>query len=306
MMRKTRYFLPGVFTIGGISAALVALYLNTIGESAFGLFSTLPFLPVDSLWTEILIVFALAIPIIAIEFILLGMPLTAVFLIASKLVKGASYDINVMKIGSNFGGMRIIRRAAAPALFAVSFTGLVRGILEDAILGDVGVIPEALRFTRPISLTLMASLILIPVALALFIPTWLLNDAGVVSHLDPKQLNVRQPPHTEGVGRWYYNMLGGYSLIVFPITMFMAHFYEPLILNPFPPGTPMIEIAFQLFVATAFTIGAPVMVMAFIIPVVVLNEYLLGWTSRKIQGFAMWLGAKEVVRGKITEVKEES
>jgi hypothetical protein len=233
------------------------------------------------------------------------MPLTALFLIASKLVKGASYDVNVMKIGTEFGGMRIIRRAAAPALFAVSLTGLIRGILQNAILGDTSVIPEALKFTRPISFTLMASLILMPVALALFIPTWLLNDSGIVSHLDPKQLKVRQLPHTEGVGRWFYNMLAGYSIIVYPITMFMAHFYEPLITNPYPINTPISKIALDLFVATAYTIGAPVMVMAFIIPVVVLNEYLLGWSTGKIKGFAIWLGAKEVERGQIREVISE-
>ena len=97
-------------------------------------------------------------------------------------------------------------------------------------------------------------------------------------------------------------MLAGYSIIVYPITMFMAHFYEPLITNPYPVNTPISKIALDLFVATAYTIGAPVMVMAFIIPVVVLNEYLLGWSTGKIKGFAIWLGAKEVERGQIREV----
>ena len=49
MPKKRRYFLPGLFTIGGIGAALIALYLNTIGESAFGIFTIFPFLTVDSL-----------------------------------------------------------------------------------------------------------------------------------------------------------------------------------------------------------------------------------------------------------------
>ena len=49
MPKKRRYFLPGLFTIGGIGAALIALYLNTIGEPAFGIFNAFPFIPADSL-----------------------------------------------------------------------------------------------------------------------------------------------------------------------------------------------------------------------------------------------------------------
>jgi len=78
MVRRIRYFLPGLYTISGITVALIALFLNTIGEPPFGLFSAFTFIPVDSLWTEILIVFIIAIPIIAIEYIILGLPLTGI------------------------------------------------------------------------------------------------------------------------------------------------------------------------------------------------------------------------------------
>jgi hypothetical protein len=41
-------------------------------------------------------------------------------------------------------------------------------------------------------------------------------------------------------------------------------------------------------------VGIPFLVMSFVMPFVILNEFGLSWTIPKIQGFARKLGAKDV------------
>jgi hypothetical protein len=148
----------------------------------------------------------------------------------------------------------------------------------------------------------MGALIIMPIALALFMPTWILNDAGIVTHLKEGQLNVRQCPDTEGVGRWYSSMLGGYSILAFPIAMASAHFIIPFVINNVQP-TPD-----RLIISSLWTIGIPLLVMAFIIPVVLLNEAAQRRSVGFIQRFARGLAASEVQKPVIARkgVKKES
>ncbi len=141
-----------------------------------------------------------------------------------------------------------------------------------------------------LSATLMGALVIMPIAVALFAPTWILNDAGIVTHLKEGQLNVRQCPDTEGVGRWYSSMLGGYSLFSFPIAMASAHFVTPFIINGVEPTLE------RILFSSLWTIGIPLLVMAFIIPVVFLNEGAQRRSVGFIQRFARGLAASEVAK----------
>ncbi len=272
-----------------MAGSFYAIYMVTAGMASFDL---IPFIG-GTLWTDIVVLFVAAVPLIIIVYFLLGLPIAALLLVVSKIVRGAAYDTNIMEIGKTFSGVRMVRRSAAPALFAISSAGMIQNSIEDALFGTPPSIPPDLQFVYPIGLSLMAALILMPLALALYIPTWLLDDAGIVSHLERGLLNMRVCPHTEGVGRWYSSMLGGFSIVAFPFSMFVAHFYTPFVVEHQP-------LTLQnIFVSSLWTLGIPVMMMAFIVPVVMLHEKVQHKMVSRLQRFARWLGAVEVKRERV-------
>ncbi len=284
-MGKVRFVFPFLFAVGGIAFGLFAMYQVTSLAPSFEFFPWIA----GSLFTDILIILGIAIPVIAIEYFIIALPLAAVFLLGSRLIKSATYNFSIMEIGDSFGGYRMLRRSVAPALFSLSTSGLVIGLIEGFIIGALpDPILPATEFWIGMSVTLIGALVIMPIAVALFIPTWVLNDAGVVTYLKEGQLDVRQCPDTEGVGRWYSSMLGGYSLFAFPIAMVSAHFIQPFIIGNVPPEPQFLLISFL------WTAGIPLVVMAFIVPVVFLNEAAQRRAVGFIQRFARGLAASEV------------
>jgi len=283
-MGKARFVFPFLFAIGGIAFGLYTMYRVTSLAPSFEFFPWIA----GSLFTDILIILGIAIPVIAIEYFIIALPLASLFLLGSRLVKSATYNFSIMDIGTEFSGYRMIRRSVAPALFSLSTSGLVIGLLEGLIVGSLPPLPPESGFWIGLSVTLMGALVIMPVALALFIPTWVLNDAGIVTYLKEGQLDVRQCPDTEGVGRWYSSMLSGYSLFSFPIAMVSAHFVRPFIIEGIEPFPELLLISFL------WTIGIPLVVMAFMLPVVFLNEAAQRRSVGFIQRFARGLAAKEV------------
>ncbi|MGY5855826.1 MAG: hypothetical protein RTS72_04450, partial [Candidatus Thorarchaeota archaeon] len=69
-----------------------------------------------------------------------------------------------------------------------------------------------------------------------------------------------------------------------------AHFITPFIINGVEPNLT------NLFISSVWTIGIPLLIMAFIIPVVFLNEAAQRRSVGFIQRFARGLAAKEVER----------
>jgi len=301
-MGRSRFLFPIIFAIVGIAATIFSIYWVT---KDFPFLSFIPFIE-GTLYTDILIVLGIAIPVIALEYFIIAIPMAALMLLFHKLIKAAAFDTDIMHIGSNFGGIRILRRATLPALFSVSTAGLVRGILSRYLFVDPTTIDETLKFLYPISTTLMGALIMMPIALALFMPTWILNDAGIVTHLKRGQLEVRQCPDTEGVGKWYSSMLGGYSILAFPIAMFMEHFFNTFViqgLDLFYPGESILRS--PIFISFLWTAGIPLLVMSFVVPVVILNEVAQKRAVGIIKRVARPLGASEVQRPVIASVEKE-
>jgi hypothetical protein len=214
-----------------------------------------------------------------------------------------------MNIASHFGGTQMIRRAALPALFSVAFASLFRDLIEDVLFGSGFVASPEIEAFYPIVLTLMSALLFMPIALLLFMPTWVLNDAGVVTHLKSDRMDIRQCPDTQGVGRWMSNMLGGYAILAFPITSFINHFYNPLLVPLFEGvidlGIPAQanEFMFKAIIGFLWTLGLPFFVMAFIIPVVAFNEAMQSRSTVRILKLARRLGATIVRRERIEEIK---
>jgi len=285
-MGKVRFVFPFLFAIGGISAALYIFYQVTAWLPSF---EFVPFIA-GTLFTDITIILGVAIPVILIEYFIVALPLAALFLLGSRMIKSTTYNFSIMDIGKDFGGYRMLRRSVAPALFSVSSSGLIIKLVEGFLVDLYPPLPPDELYLISLSATLMGALIIMPIALALFMPTWILNDAGIVTHLKEGQLDVRQCPDTEGVGRWYSSMLGGYSLFSFPIAMASAHFITPFIINGVEPTVQ------RLLFSSLWTIGIPLLVMAFIVPVVFLNDAAQKRSVGFIQRFARGLAAKEVER----------
>ncbi len=261
-----------------------------------------------NLGTDIVTIMIIAFPILFLEYYIFAVPIAVILLIATKIIKSTRYELNIMNIGRDFGGAQIVRRAAAPALFAVASAELFRAPLRIYLFGPsfdaVTELGPELAPLFPIVVSLMSALLAVPIALLLFMPTWVLNDAGVVTHLKSDRLNLRQCPDTQGVGRWIANMLGGYALLAFPITMFLNHFYEPLIL-PWLEGvifTPE-QILYQVTSGTLWTIGLPFFVMTFILPVIMFNEAMQKRSTVRILKLATRMGAKMIRKERIQEIK---
>ena len=285
-MGKARFIFPFLFSAGGISFGLFVMYRVTSLAPSFEFFPWIA----GSLFTDILLILGIAIPVIAIEYFIIALPLSALFLLGSRLIKSATYNFSIMDIGTDFSGYRMIRRSVAPALFSLSTSGLIIGLVEGLIVDSLPPLPPETGFWIGLSVTLMGALVIMPIALTLFMPTWILNDAGIVTHLKEGQMDVRQCPDTEGVGRWYSSMLSGYSMLAFPIAMISVHFIQPFIIEGISP-----ELHPDLLIISfLWTIVIPLVVMAFIVPVVFLNEASQRRSVGFIQRFARGLAAKEV------------
>ncbi len=310
-MGARRFAAPGALFLLGFFVAFQLILMITESMSPIGWFdwdATLALGP-TSLGLDIIFIILVAIPILFLEYYIFAVPIAVLILLVTKVIKSKRYELNIMNISSHFGGTQMVRRAAIPALFSVAFAGMFRDPLRDFFFTPPFVPAPEIAAFYPIVLSLMSALLFMPIALLLFMPTWVLNDAGVVTHLKSDNLELRQPPDTQGVGRWISNMLGGYAILAFPITMFLAHFYEPLIV-PLFEGT--IDLAvpaqanafvFEAVVGFLWTLGLPFFVMAFIIPVIIFNEGMQSRSTIRILRLAKRLGAKIVRKERIQEIK---
>jgi len=286
---KLRLVVPAILAATGI--CLTLLLANTLAGYIIRVYPEADLVPAiesermtGDVWTILLAI----VPVIFIEYMVLALPLAAVFMALNKVLKASAYEQNIMKLGDRFGIDRILRRAAVPALFAIS-----SGQLSIYLLGDYFLIPpaglanEVGLLITPLSAIVSAALAL-PVSLAFFMPTWLLNDSGIVLHLKEGHLKIRRCPDTEGVGRWYSNFLGGFSVIALPLSSIVHFFIQPYLVEG-RVLTPL-NVITSLF----WTMGLPILVMAFVVPVVILNEVMLGFTTPRVQNIARHLGAKDV------------
>ena len=239
-------------------------------------------------------------PIFAIECILLSMPFAVIMLVIAKIFRVATYNIDVMNIGHGFDWLRIMKRSVVPALFALSLGELMITLLQGVIFRipniPEGQTPTVIRSLHPL-ITILGALIALVVSLAVFVPTWLLNDSGIVAHVKPKYLELRRCPETEGVGRWYSNLVGGFGVLAFPITMFNRYFFQKFIVGGVPFELP------EILVSLGWTIGLPFVLMAFIIPFIIFNELTISWTRNAIQRLARKMGATDVQLERVSKVK---
>ncbi|MHA2300927.1 MAG: hypothetical protein ACXACD_08220, partial [Candidatus Thorarchaeota archaeon] len=146
------------------------------------------------------------------------------------------------------------------------------------------------RTVEPV-LWLLGALIAVAVAVPIYSPTWLLNDSGIVSHLKKNELEMRRCPDTEGVGKWFSQYLTGFAILSYPVAVASKFIIvlPSLILER--GGTIGLDYIIESLV---WIVGLPLLVMAFILPVIVMNELALSKTSPIMQGVARGLGASDL------------
>ena len=149
-----------------------------------------------------------------------------------------------------------------------------------------------MRLVEP-SMAFLGAIIALTVAVAIYSPTWLLNDSGIVSHLKQGELDIRRPPDIEGVGKWFGGFISGFALLAYPITVIYKYvFFLPSVFA----GVTAINYGLYIIESLLWIFGLPLLAMTYILPVVILNEILLPRTSRIIQGIARSLGASDITQ----------
>jgi hypothetical protein len=289
-----RFIIPAVFSIFGMIITFWATYVLALRVVVFEPSYSVDLVSVvdGRLRPDIIFLVMALIPIFFIEFFVITLPISLFMLIIARAFRVATYDIDVMRIGQGFDWIRMMKRAVIPALFALSLGELVISLLNGVIF-YIPPLPEGAErqviasSLHPL-LTLLGSLIALIVSIAIFSPTWLLNDSGIVTHVKQKHLDYRRCPDTEGVGRWYSNLVGGFGILAFPIAMFHRYFYQKFIILGFPLnfGTVMVSLG--------WTIGLPFATIAFILPLIIMNEFTIKWAGPIMQRIARRLGANDV------------
>ncbi|MFW9845588.1 MAG: hypothetical protein ACFFD6_02485 [Candidatus Thorarchaeota archaeon] len=294
--RRIRYLLPVfLFLLGAWYAyEMITDVTSTI----------MPIASVDVMsihWpVDISFILVIAIPALLIEYALIAVPAAGLLLLYASIVRSASYEMNIMNIGTEFGGVRMVRRAVAPALFSLSSSGILKGPIENYLFGSNPTIPVGMEISYNFALALMAGLLFLPISLAFFMPTWVLNDSGIVTHLKDDKLNIRQCPDTQGVGRWIGNVLGGFAIIAYPISAFTNYFWERFFVEPY------VEMTIDALSRSLFwTVGLPFLVMAFVLPVIAANELNQKRLRRQISGIATKMGATVVLKPQIEKIDSE-
>lgn len=286
-----RFTGPVLFSAMGIALTIVGVtYWALRFNAAKPLYDLVQIVPGKVPADAAVLLFAF-LPIYVIVFLVLIIPIASLMLFFNRLLKAASFTQSIMKIGEKFSGRAMIKRAIMPALFSLSFGELILSLVPGWMFNDPGTVSGSgslvIEAVSPL-MTTLGALIVLPVALAFYAPTWLLNDAGIISHLRPALLENRRPPDTEGVGRWYSSFISGFAMFGFPVSMAYRYFYQAY----FVMDVPIVPLS--VFLSVFWTIGLPLLVVSFVLPIVMLNEVLLGRTSRAVRRVARLMGAQDV------------
>jgi hypothetical protein len=291
MESKRRFLIPIIFTIIGILATFLITQDLSANIARFAPTSDFARFIAGSIQTDVRVLLIWLIPVYLVVFIILTIPFALVMILFNKISRAATYELGIFSTGVGFDTIQLLRRALVPSLFALSSAEIFLNLIPDWVFNipESGVLPQDLaRGSYDPLQTILGALLALIVGIAIFAPTWLLNDSGIVTQVKSNHMTKRRCPDTEGIGRWFSNLIGGFAILAYPITVFYRYFYLRYIVLG-------IDLTFQSLITSLFWIvGIPFFVMSFVLPFVILNEFGLGWAIPKIQNFARNLGAKDV------------
>ncbi|MFW9919490.1 MAG: hypothetical protein ACFFED_07810 [Candidatus Thorarchaeota archaeon] len=299
MIRKILRFIPPLLVAGGALFAAM-WFINQITEGLIARFpgadtyDLIPLLPIGSVGymeQDISWLLTWIAPIMVVEYFILGIPISALMLVISKYIKGTSHNIDIIQTGNKFGARRMIQRSVIPALLALALGSVIQSYLANSLINVPQQLIEdfpdqILPFWNPL-FSIVVGLIAVPIVMIIYIPTWILNDAGITFHLKENQLDVRRCPESIGVGRWWSNLLGGFTILVVPVYSFVQYFVVPFVVS----GNIVLESILRGFF---LTFAVPMLGIAFMLPIVIFNEMALGLSRRWIRRVARALGAREM------------
>ncbi|MFX0107596.1 MAG: hypothetical protein ACFE7R_04870 [Candidatus Hodarchaeota archaeon] len=247
-------------------------------------------LPIASDWDMILFVPGLA-DVDNLYLIFGTIPWTFVALLWSALGAGMfiilnrlgmrSRTMSVDSVEPKLSVTRLITRAVVPGMFAFSIGETIIQYMNQLSLAffQAPGVPAAgaeQTFGLFLARTLHLSLLFLPITLAVFIPSWILNDFGVISRLKDTRPGEFTDPIK--VGQWVSGLLSGFSMIAFPLT-----FLNRFLIGPFEDfGWQVIENRLPTILWTMFNVL--VIFVAFVLPVVIAYEAgkstITKWFSR--------------------------
>ena len=291
MENKNRFLIPIIISIVGIAITFfVTQDLSTRLLRDVPGYDLVPGIT-GTLQADIRFLLYLFFPVAIVVYLLLTIPMALLMIIYNKVSRTATYEIGIFSTGEGFSTIGMFRRAIVPSLFALSSAEIFVNLLPDWIFRipviAAGTADVILRNYNPLQ-TIVGALLALIVGVFIFSPTWSLNDSGIVTQVKPHLMESRRCPDTEGIGRWFSNLFGGFAILTYPVTTFHRYFYVRFIVYNVEPN--LLNIANSLF----WIIGIPLMVASFILPFIILHEFGLSWTTPKIQAFARKLGAKDV------------
>ncbi len=288
MENQKKFYLPILFSIVGILGTF--LITNQLARelveinSAYDLITVFP----GSTQVDVNTLLFLIIPIYFIGFFALTIPIALLMIIFNKISRSSTYELGVFTTGEGFSPMKMIRRGIVPALFALSTGEIFVNLLPDRMFGiSINTTYAFMRLFNPLQ-TLLGSLFALIIGLVIFAPTWILNDSGIVGQVKSIHMSARRCPDTEGIGRWFSNIFGGFAIFAYPIMMIHKFIYVQYFVHDAPLNL------FNLMNSIFWIVGIPFLVMSFVLPFIILNELGLSWVRPRIHNFARRLGAKEV------------
>lgn len=288
MESNRRFVIPSVFSLLGIVATLAVSQI--LSADIAEIRPNYDFVPVvdGSIQSDVQTVLYILFPLQYLAFLSLTIPLALLMIVFIRFSRSITYELGIFSTAQGFNATKMIRRSIVPALFALSTGEIFMNLLPDWIFN---LPPETggvfLRLFNPLQ-AILGALIALFVAIVVFAPTWILNDSGIITQVKQNQMLTRRCPDTEGVGRWYSSLFGGFAILAYPITMIHRFFYLPFFVYNQTFDT------LQIITSTFWIFGIPMLVMAFTMPFIILNELSIGWITPKIRGFARHLGAKDV------------
>ena len=291
-----RFILPGIMTLIGIPATFALVQILIRGLSIVRpLYDLIPVVNGGAA-SDVNFLLALVLPVFVFEYAILAIPIAIFMIIFNRIFRLSTYELGIFETGEEFGAMKMIRRAIVPALFALSSGEIFLNLIPEGIF-EAPFIDEAsssvvLPWFHPLQ-TIVGTIIALGVALVIFAPTWILNDSGIVAQVKRSQMQSRRCPDTEGIGRWFSNLFGGFAILAYPVTMFHRYFYLHFIVWGFEPNLG------NILTSLLWTIGIPILIMSFVMPFVILHEFWLKMIKPRIQNVARKMGAKNVQEEKL-------
>ena len=230
-MKSRKRFIPLVIIMlyGVIYAfAFSASFISSVLDAANPSWDIIPFIPgladVDNLYLTFATI------IWSFVALLLSAGVAGFFLLLHRALERPR-TLRVERIEPELSISRLIRRAIIPAMFSFSIGETAVVYLREYTSGffqapGLTALPIADRLSLFVTKTFHLTFLFLPLTLAIFIPTWILNDCGVVSYR--KGVQPGEYSDQQKVGRWVSGLLSGFSAFAFPFAFLDVFLITPI------------------------------------------------------------------------------